>query len=497
MAHSLGIYHDNLKNNGCPDPNDVCIMNSYHVDKFDYKHFSEKSISEYDENKFECIKLIYNNVYIYQVERMSSLVSIYNLNIPVYIKFNENLSKFNNTQEHTKHYKKKTKFFFFPPPFDNYMIISDYINMENIEHSISNINLKNKTDRLNFCKMYNKENENYDSSFIEKFQKLYTSIFPINFLYYFAHEDWERHQSTFWSTSEQDPTDDIDSIRKLEKKFPVFAKIVSLFFTFLKIGDDIILDVLDEGIFSSIKQPNICSFYAFQKAIEFNHQFLYTKIAFLFKDSEYLINGEFQKDYMSKFVDFGLKYKNLDIRCATFMTALTENLMFVPAFQCINYLKKLGYCNTICLINDHVMKDEHLHYKFARKLLSVCEMKLDLNIAREMLNDMCDITEDLIRKIIPEDFDTPDGLFNLDVALEHFRYVVAKFKRDNSLYLDKDEEILDQQKNMTSPAASYVCDPELNFKINYMESSSVNYKQKGSSKPIDFSDFKTGFDDCS
>lgn len=360
--------------------------------------------------------------------------------------------------------------------------------MEYSNNLISKINSKNKNECLNFCMLYDEENES-NLNFLEKFQTNDFKIFPISNSYLFAHEYWERHQSTFWSTSELDPVDDIDSIRKLEKNYPMFAKIVSLFFTFLKVGDDIILDVLDNGVFDSIEQPNVKSFYAFQKSIEFNHQFLYTKIAFLFKDSEYLINGEFEKDYMSEFVNFGLKYKNLDIRSAIFMTALTENLMFVPAFQCINYLKKMGYCNTICSINDHVMKDEHLHYKFAREMLYRCEKKLNLHTAREMLNDMCKITEDLIRKIIPEDFDTEDSLFNLKTCLEHFRYVVAKFKKDNSLYLNEKEEKCDQLKHLISPAASYVCDPELNFKINYMESASVNYKQKGSSKPIDFSDF--------
>lgn len=364
--------------------------------------------------------------------------------------------------------------------------------MEDLNHSIADVNLANKSERLQICKIYDeKKNEVYDSSFIEIFQKERMYIFPVHDAFMFAQLSWEDHQKTFWSITEVESQDDIDDIKRLQDDpMRPFAKIVALFFVFLKVGDDVILDVLNEDVFHSIKQANVCAFYSMQKTIEFTHQQVYSKIACMFEDSKHLVYGAFEKLYMKKFIEFGMKYKNLDVRCAIFLTVLTEYLMFVPAFQCINYLKKLGYCKHICLINDFVMRDEHLHYEFARKMLNACEMKLDINIANEMLNDMCSITEDLIKMIIPEDFDSSDGLYNLDVSIKHFRYVVAKFKRDNFLYVDPEEESIEQKLYPTSPAASYVCDTELNFKNNLMEVTNMNYRQVGVPKKIDFSNFR-------
>lgn len=99
LAHSLGVLHDKFNNNGCLDSNNICIMNPYHVNNFNYKYFSEKSLLEFDETKFECIKSIYKYIYIYQIERMSSTVDVHNLDIPVYIKVEKKLQKFQNTKE--------------------------------------------------------------------------------------------------------------------------------------------------------------------------------------------------------------------------------------------------------------------------------------------------------------------------------------------------------------------------------------------------------------
>lgn len=370
-----------------------------------------------------------------------------------------------------------------------------------MDHFVADINKDNSSNVLEVCREYktfifpttkpNYEIEKYDSTYKEHFQTTEnTLIYPIEPGYEFAQTAWEKHQHRFWSTTELNPSDDLDSFSQLK---PEFAKIFEEGVAYLKHGDDVVLDIIANNLLDTIKQPNIRAFFSFQQMSENGHKFMYSKMLDVSKRAEYLRSDEFVKDYMHEFTEFGYKYKTQDIRVVLFSISLTENLMFAPAFLILNYTKKLGYCKNSCTVNDFVMRDEYSHYDFSRKMLNVCKMKLDKKIAREMFFDMVDITKRLINRIIPKTYVSEDGLFDAKIAHDHFMYIACRFQRDNCLYninydhlkhFDSEKEYHDKHFK-TSPAASYMGDVELNFKINYMESSSINYKPKGNCNSID------------
>lgn len=371
-----------------------------------------------------------------------------------------------------------------------------------MDHFVADINKNNSSNVLEICREYkkfvfpknniNNEIDKTDSNEIEKYDSMYKEhfqttenalIYPIEPGYEFAQTAWEKHQHRFWSTTELNPADDLDSFSQLN---PKFAKIFEEGVAYLKHGDDVVLDIIANNLLDTIKQPNVRAFFAFQQMSENGHKFMYSKMLDISKRAEYLRSDQFVKDYMHEFTEFGHKYKTQDIRVVLFSISLTENLMFAPAFLILNYTKKLGYCKNSCTINDFVMRDEYSHYQFSRQMLNVCKMKLDKKIAREMFYDMVDITKRLINRIIPKTYESEDGLFDAQIAHDHFMYIACRFQRDNCLYsINHDHLDLEQTQYKTSPAASYMGDVELNFKINYMESSSINYKPKGNCCLID------------
>lgn len=347
--------------------------------------------------------------------------------------------------------------------------------------NISKVNQSNTVKPVRIAAHYSKKpSPEYENIQDPHYKKIL--IYPPPAEYKVIYDLWEKHQSCFWSSSENKPENDFDKFIQADLKLQTITlEMVAC----LMHGDSVVLDVLSNNdLLQSITVEQVQAFLNDQKAREMIHKAVYSKMLDISPDAEYYRGTDFVSKRLQPFMKFANKYKDVtDIRVLLYCIMLCEQIMFAPMFHQICYLATTGYAQNLCKANELVMRDEYLHYHHARVLLSSCKVLLDKTLADDLLNDMIIITKTLIDDII-DDYVSKDKLYNKDIAQKHFNYIIHNFKSENMLYESKSEYQLQQEIWNTSPAQSYITDVELDIKSNLMESESTIYGQCGDNTPI-------------
>lgn len=306
-------------------------------------------------------------------------------------------------------------------------------------------------------------------------------IFPPDVRFLHSYNCLHEHQSVHWTAHEFQPEYD----REKFLQAPIILQKINLeFIACLMYGDSFVLDAFNEEILmADLQSIEVKSMFIDQAAREIVHQEIYSKMLQVSSpatdDYNYYRSKKFFQQRLGKFDKFISEenlasYKN-DFRFLLFIIMLCENIMFAPMFHSLCYLAITGYAPKLCDANVQVMRDEYLHYKHARGLLldeSTCvfTVKPEKSKLRKIFFNFKKIVIEIIKDIIPANFNTSDNLFNLDISLRHFEYVCFQFLKENSLLDLSVDKIINE-----SPAKTYMILPQNETRINLMESKSTIY----------------------
>lgn len=277
------------------------------------------------------------------------------------------------------------------------------------------------------------------------------------------------HMKRVWTCVETDLKSDIYKFKHAPQALKsIVSRIIGLFI----LGDTVVLAKLKNLDLT----PNVVRmFLDNQTDRENTHQLTYSMWADILDDPNYVRSNEFVEKYLNGFQRVGDKYKHhTDNRVILFFIMVCEMIFFVPGFQVLCYLATTGYAPNLCNANMLVMRDEHMHYLFARKALASYTRKLDRRLALEILHDMVDAVDQFIKMIASE---AQHPVLSEEHLLAHLHYVVHQFKLENSLY---DETTMPNDTvGSTTPAWEYMFLLKYQTKTNLMESVSTNYKIPG------------------
>lgn len=277
------------------------------------------------------------------------------------------------------------------------------------------------------------------------------------------------HMKRVWTCVETDLKSDVCKFKHAPQALKsIVSRIIGLFI----LGDTVVLAKLKTLDLT----PNVVRmFLDNQTDRENTHQLTYSMWADILDDPNYVRSDEFIEKYLSGFRRVGDKYQRYtDNRVILFFIMVCEMIFFVPGFQVLCYLATTGYAPNLCNANMLVMRDEHMHYLFARKALAAYTRKLDRRLALEILDDMVDAITQFIKLITSE---AQHPILNENHLLAHLRYVVHQFKLENRLY--DEATSLDDVSVNTTPAWEYMFLLKYQTKTNLMESVSTNYKIPG------------------
>lgn len=279
------------------------------------------------------------------------------------------------------------------------------------------------------------------------------------------------HMKRVWTCVETNLKSDICKFKHAPHSLKsIVSRIIGLFI----LGDTVVLAKLKNLDLT----PNVVRmFLDNQTDRENTHQLTYSMWADILDDPDYVRSDEFIKKYLKGFSRVGEKYQHhTDNRVILFFIMVCEMIFFVPGFQVLCYLATTGYAPNLCNANMLVMRDEHMHYLFARKALASYTRRLDKKLALEILDDMVNAITEFIVMITRE---AQHPTLTEDHLLAHLRYVVHQFKSENSLYA---EDSPDADLVIDTPAWEYMFVVKYETKTNLMESVSTNYQIPG---PLD------------
>lgn len=299
--------------------------------------------------------------------------------------------------------------------------------------------------------------------------------YPPNPRFLHSYQCYLRHIACAWTANENMPSEDRDKFAKAPLEF---QEIMMRTAGCIMIGDSVVLDKLHMNITPASARVMIES----QIDRENTHQIVYSKWCDIVSDGDRYRSVAFRDEYMGEFELMVEKYAHEgSIQQTMFFIMLCENIMFAPMFQTINYCATLGYAPKLCNDNLLVMRDEYLHYVHARGLLAGFRRKIKISRARDILKEFCEVTMSVFRKIVGS-YD--DGLFNIEHVKQHFHHIVHAFMLENGLYRDERERHEGMARYSDSPARSYMTLPQLESKINLMESVSTVYLPPGPRETI-------------
>ncbi|AYP97931.1 RR2 [Mauternbach virus] len=309
----------------------------------------------------------------------------------------------------------------------------------------------------------------------------YQNLYPPNLKFLQTYKFWGEHLSCAWSIYENDPSCDRDKFYSAPKKF---QEIVLCNIACIMIGDSIVLDRIAKDINANITSIELLAMFADQTSRELVHKAMYSKMLEVSNEAAKYRSKAFRDKYMGRFTIIADKYKSSDIRIQMYFIMMCENILFAPMFQTICYLASLSYAPKLCDLNLLVMRDEYIHYKNARYQSSKFKRKIDILLARSILDEFSKATMDLCRQIIQ---DYTDEIYNIEHVEAHFQHVIHGFKTENDLYLTHDEFAHYDSLYNKSPAETYMTLPKYDSKINHMESNNTVYMVPGNNEIVDMS----------
>lgn len=304
----------------------------------------------------------------------------------------------------------------------------------------------------------------------------YRLAYPPNPLFKHSYDCYLLHIACMWTSNENSHEEDRDKFATAPDDF---QRMMLSTAGCIMIGDSVVLDRLH----MNVTPRNVRVMMDNQIDRENTHQIVYSKWCDISLDGDKYRKVEFGKEFMHEFEEMAKRYAvDNSIQQTLYFIMLCENIMFAPLFLIINYGATKGYSPKLCNDNLFVMRDEYIHYIHARGLLASFRRKLKITKAREILFEFIDVTMNLTRRIIGS-YD--DGFFNVSHAEQHFRYIVHVFMKENCLYLDDDEMRRSAKLYGDTPAKGYMILPQLESKINLMESTSTIYLPRGPRQLID------------
>lgn len=300
----------------------------------------------------------------------------------------------------------------------------------------------------------------------------YAVVYPPHEAFTDFYDIMIEHMKRVWTCVETNLASDISKFKHApESVKSIVSKVIGLFI----LGDTVVLDKLKNLELT----PNVIRmFLDNQTDRENTHQLTYSMWADLLDDPHYVRSDAFVKDHLMGFQKVAEKYQHYtDNRVILYFIMVCEMIFFVPGFQVLCYLATTGYAPNLCNANMLVMRDEHMHYVFARTALAKYKCKLDKTLANEILADMVGAIKTFIRDVVA---DAKHPVLTEDHLSQHLDYVVHQFKSENMLYWSDEEET--RCDKPTTPAWKYLNLLKYETKTNMMESVSTNYKIPG---PLD------------
>lgn len=308
--------------------------------------------------------------------------------------------------------------------------------------------------------------------------KRYRLAYPPNPKFKHSYDCYLLHTACSWTANENSPIEDRDKFATAPEDFQLMMMKTA---GCIMVGDSVVLDKLH----FTITPANVRVMMENQIDRENTHQIVYSKWCDIVSDGDKYRSPEFADEYMREFEELADRYAaDNTIQQSMYFIMLCENIMFAPLFLIINYGATKGYSPKMCNDNQLVMRDEYVHYLHARGLLASFRRKLKITKARKLLSEFYDVTMNLATRIVGS-YD--DGFFNIDHVRRHLDYIVRLFMTENSLYLSEHEKRHDAEMYRDTPARSYMILPQLETKINLMESTSTIYLPPGPRRTIDMS----------
>lgn len=344
-------------------------------------------------------------------------------------------------------------------------------------------------------------NINFHNAFnmdVEKIQSVHyaethsSHLYPPNPEFRAVYDLWLEHQSCYWSSFENDPTQDRAKFQAAPLQLQtVVCKMISC----LIYGDTIVADTIWHNMDESITNIETRAMLCDQAAREFVHRDVYAKMLDVSPNADEYRKMPFIKKLLQPFNDCIKHYTEYNtIHFQFYFIMLCEVIFFAPMFQTICYIATKGYAPRLCDSNVLVMRDEYLHYRHARLQLSMMTNKLDKRVARTILREFVQSVMVLCRSIVgdyrssEEDDGDRMNVYNIDVVIDHLKFVTRQFLVDNTM----DDERLDATDDFyrdillhtTTPAHNYMHMPQCSIKYNLMESSSTSYMLPGNTTKI-------------
>lgn len=309
-------------------------------------------------------------------------------------------------------------------------------------------------------------------------------VYPPNPKFLQSYRYWHLHQSIMWSSHEIHPECDRDRFFTLDSRM---RDICLSMISYLMWGDSVVVDILEQDITERITAREVKVFLADQTARENIHQEVYSKMLDVTSSEEAARyrSKEFRDKHMWRFVELSEKYRShIDMAVFFYFVMVCECIMFAPMFQTICYAAYIGAVRVLGTANLQVMRDEAIHYKHARHILSTLRRKIKKSLAREILDAFVALIDELLVETVG-DYKSADGLYSLNICRDHLRHVYTGFMSENSLFYNDDEATLEISRWGKSPAACYMTLPNNEIKNNLMESNSSIYAVDSAADDVD------------
>jgi ribonucleoside-diphosphate reductase beta chain len=258
------------------------------------------------------------------------------------------------------------------------------------------------------------------------------SLFPIRYPDVF--EYWRLWNALHWVAEEVDMTKDaIDFNNKLTKGDRFAIKNILAWFA---IGDEIVLESLEESIIPLIKIKEFQYVYRGMQEIECVHSHSYSiQVQTVLSDQERDEAFDCLKNYpvikeMKEWVDKNIPNNTLENKLL--VQIAVEGVFFCDKFAIINTFKQRNLLNGICTYNDFISRDEDSHVKFNSFLITGGYVnRPDEKTAHTIFKQAVSLSHKFIDVSILAD-DPPLGLsiqslknyicYNCDIRLEQLGY---------------------------------------------------------------------------
>ena len=337
------------------------------------------------------------------------------------------------------------------------------------------------------------------------------TVFPIQYPNLWAF--YQKHLSTFWTTSEVLLTDDLtDWKEKLNDNERFFIKNVLAFFA---ASDGVVNENLVQNFYTEVQIPEARQFYSVQMMLEAIHGEQYALLIDTYisdkQEQNFLFNAIDNIPAVKRKAEWAIKYieegstvqaslpkghldslkelqqllqnnpdcspehlkalDNLTRDRPSFGQRLlafvcVEGIFFSGSFCAVYWLKSRGLMPGLCTANEFVAKDENLHAEFAIELYKTfVKEPLSEDIVHNIFKDAVDIEKEFITESLPVSL---LGM-NSNLMKQYIEYVA-----DRWLVMLGYNKIW----NVEQPFG-FMEMLSLNTKENFFESRGTNYSRSG------------------